>query len=44
MAYLTNWLTAHGTRWAMDGRLLPDDFVLRRLLERPASELENDVS
>lgn len=41
MAHLTKWLTAHGTRWAMDGRLLPDDFGL---LERPASELENDVS
>ena len=40
MGYLTKWLTSEGTRWALDGRLLPDDFTLRRLLEQPANEME----
>jgi len=36
--YLTRHSTADGPRWALDGRHLPEDFVLTRLLEGPAAE------
>ena len=32
--YLTKHHAAKGSRWALDGRLLPDDFELRQLLEQ----------
>ena len=37
--YLSRHRTASGPRWALDGRYLPQDFTLGRLLEDPASEL-----
>lgn len=37
--YLSHHRTAAGSRWALDGRYLPDDFSLGRLLEGPASEV-----
>jgi 2-dehydro-3-deoxy-D-arabinonate dehydratase len=37
--YLTRHQVAGGSRWAMDGRVLPDDFGLRRLLDLPSATL-----
>ena len=37
--YLTRHRTAAGPRWALDGRYLPADFALGRLLEGPAPEV-----
>lgn len=37
--YLSRHRAADGPRWALDGRYLPQDFALGRLLEGPASEL-----
>lgn len=37
MSYLTKHHTAAGARWACDGRLLPVDFELGRLLALPAA-------
>jgi 2-dehydro-3-deoxy-D-arabinonate dehydratase len=39
MPYLTKHQTARGARWAVDGRVLPGDFELGRLLELPAAEM-----
>ena len=36
--YLTRHVTTEGPRWALDGRYLPRDFTLERLLEAPAAE------
>jgi 2-dehydro-3-deoxy-D-arabinonate dehydratase len=36
--YLTRHGTTGGPRWALDGRHLPRDFTLERLLEAPAAE------
>ena len=36
--YLTRHGTAGDPRWALDGRQLPEDFALTRLLEGPAAE------
>jgi len=33
--HLTRHQIAGGSRWAVDGRLLPDDFELGRLLDLP---------
>jgi len=38
VTYLTKHLTARGARWAADGRLLADDFHLRRLLALRVAE------
>ncbi len=38
--YLSRHRTADGPRWALDGRYLPQDFTLDRLLEGTASELD----
>lgn len=37
--FLTRHATAHGPRWALDGRLLPPSLVLGTLLELPAAAL-----
>ena len=37
--YLTRHKVADGSRWALDGRLLPDDFELRRLLDLPKATI-----
>ena len=37
--YLTKQQAAEGSRWALDGRLLPKDFELRRLLEVPSATI-----
>jgi 2-dehydro-3-deoxy-D-arabinonate dehydratase len=37
--YLSRHTTAAGPRWALDGRYLPEDFSLGRLLEGSASEV-----
>lgn len=37
--YLSRHRTAGGPRWALDGRYLPEDFTLGRLLEGPAAEI-----
>ena len=37
--YLTRHQVAGGSRWALDGRLLPDDFELRRLLDLPIAAM-----
>ncbi len=37
--FLTRHATAHGPRWAVDGRLLPPSLVLGTLLELPAAAL-----
>jgi 2-dehydro-3-deoxy-D-arabinonate dehydratase len=39
MPYLTRHQSAEGPRWALDGRLLPEDFDLRRLLELPGTAI-----
>jgi 2-dehydro-3-deoxy-D-arabinonate dehydratase len=39
MAYLTKHQSAEGSRWALDGRVLPEDFNLQRLLEVPAAAI-----
>jgi 2-dehydro-3-deoxy-D-arabinonate dehydratase len=36
--YLSRHSAAGGPRWALDGRYLPEDFTLIRLLEGPAAE------
>jgi 2-dehydro-3-deoxy-D-arabinonate dehydratase len=36
--YLSRHSAAGGPRWALDGRYLPEDFTLTRLLEGPAAE------
>ncbi|MDQ3360780.1 MAG: fumarylacetoacetate hydrolase family protein [Actinomycetota bacterium] len=36
--YLSRHRTTAGPRWALDGRHLPEDFALGRLLEGPAAE------
>lgn len=37
--YLSRHRAAAGARWALEGRLLPEDFALTRLAEIPASEV-----
>jgi 2-dehydro-3-deoxy-D-arabinonate dehydratase len=37
--YLTKHQATEGSRWALDGRVLPDDFDLRRLLEVPGAAI-----
>jgi 2-dehydro-3-deoxy-D-arabinonate dehydratase len=37
--YLSRHRTAAGPRWALDGRYLPEDLSLQRLLEGPAGEI-----
>jgi 2-dehydro-3-deoxy-D-arabinonate dehydratase len=37
--YLTRHQSTDGPRWALDGRVLPEDFELRRLLRMPAAEM-----
>jgi 2-dehydro-3-deoxy-D-arabinonate dehydratase len=37
--YLTKHQVTEGSRWAFDGRVLPADFDLRRLLEVPAATI-----
>lgn len=37
--YLSRHQAAGGPRWALDGRYLPPDFTLERLLEVPAAEV-----
>lgn len=39
MPYLTKHQTGRGARWALDGRLLPQDLELGRLLELPAAAM-----
>ena len=39
MLYLTRHQSTDGPRWALDGRVLPGDFELRRLLRMPAAEM-----
>jgi 2-dehydro-3-deoxy-D-arabinonate dehydratase len=39
VSLLTRHQTARGPRWAVDGRLLADDFQLGRLLELPAVDM-----
>jgi 2-dehydro-3-deoxy-D-arabinonate dehydratase len=41
--YLTCHGTTEGPRWALDGRYLPRDFTLERLLEAPAAETSGFV-
>ena len=38
--YLTRHRSAAGPRWALDGRYLPQDFTLERLLGLPAAEVQ----
>jgi 2-dehydro-3-deoxy-D-arabinonate dehydratase len=42
--YLTKHQSAEGSRWALDGRSLPRDFDLRRLLELPAAAIRDFLS
>ena len=37
--YLTKHQAAQGSRWALDGRLLPKAFELRQLLEVPSATI-----
>ena len=39
MAYLTKHQSAQGPRWAVDGRALPEDFDLHRMLHLPAADI-----
>jgi 2-dehydro-3-deoxy-D-arabinonate dehydratase len=39
--YLSRYRTATGHRWALDGRYLPQDFTLERLLEIPVADVRN---
>ena len=39
--YLTRHQVAGGSRWAVDGQALPDDFELRRLLDLPSATVPN---
>jgi len=39
--YLSRHRTDGGARWALDGRYLPSEFVLDRLLELPAADVRN---
>jgi 2-dehydro-3-deoxy-D-arabinonate dehydratase len=39
MSYLTKHQSAKGPRWALDGRVLPEDFDLQRLLALPAAAM-----
>ncbi len=41
--YLTRHGTRGGPRWALDGRYLPQDFTLERLLEAPAARARGFV-
>ena len=43
MLYLTRHQGADGPRWALDGRVLPHDFQLRRLLRMPAAEMPGSL-
>jgi 2-dehydro-3-deoxy-D-arabinonate dehydratase len=42
--YLTKHKSAEGSRWALDGRVLPQDFCLQRLLELPGSAIRDFLS
>ena len=39
--YLTKHKSAEGSRWALDGRALPQDFCLQRLFELPGSAIRD---